>query len=71
VEPGLVLELRSGDMIIFPSTQVTHFNAHFSGYRVSFVLHTDKGGASWVKDFNGWMGNTNFTHSSSSDCSIS
>jgi hypothetical protein len=68
VEPGLVLGLRLGDMIVFPSTKLTHFNAHFSGYRVSFVLHTDKGGASWIKDFNGWKDNTNFNHS---DCSIS
>ncbi|RPD63948.1 hypothetical protein L227DRAFT_478131, partial [Lentinus tigrinus ALCF2SS1-6] len=26
VEPGLVIELRSGDVVIFPSHKITHFN---------------------------------------------
>ena len=69
VELGLVLGLRSGDMIVFRSTELTHFNAHFSGLCVSLVLHMDKDGASWVKDFNGWKGNTNI-NTDSSDCCI-
>ena len=32
VEAGLVLSLKLGDVIAFPSTKLTHFNAHFSGY---------------------------------------
>jgi len=61
VEPGLVFGLKTGDVIVFPSTKLTHFNAHFSGYRVSLVLHSDKGFYRWAKDKNGWIGNKNFT----------
>ncbi|TFK57967.1 hypothetical protein BDN72DRAFT_742555, partial [Pluteus cervinus] len=28
-EPGLVLQLGSGDMVVFPSSRISHFNLHF------------------------------------------
>jgi hypothetical protein len=31
VETGLVLEIQSGDVVVFPSPNITHFNLHFKG----------------------------------------
>ncbi|TFK59098.1 hypothetical protein BDN72DRAFT_740374, partial [Pluteus cervinus] len=28
-EPGLVLDLKCGDVIVFPSSKISHFNLHF------------------------------------------
>jgi hypothetical protein len=53
-EVGLVLEARAGDVIIFPSCDITHFNLHFEGMRVSLVLHVDKHGQRWVVKRNEW-----------------
>lgn len=53
-EPGIVLESRDGDLVIFQSRKVTHFNLHFMGIRGSVVLHTDQTGDRWAQDFNGW-----------------
>lgn len=53
-EAGLVVEMKSGDIIIFPSSKITHFNLHFTGTRLSIVMHSDKYSDSWVKDRNGW-----------------
>ena len=53
-EPGLVLELRPGDVVMFPSNHVTHFNLRMEGYRGSLVLSTDSHMNSWIKDRNGW-----------------
>ena|SRR6266498_996201 len=53
VELGLVLALRNGDAIVFASTKITHFNAHFKGRRVSLVFQTDKHLNSW-KDRWSW-----------------
>jgi hypothetical protein len=52
-EPGLVIDLRQGDLIFFPSSKITHFNLHFSGFRGSLVMHTDKELKSWFNK-NGW-----------------
>ena len=41
VETGLVLEVKSGDIVIFPSPDITHFNLHYKGkliYCCIFVL---------------------------------
>jgi predicted 2-oxoglutarate/Fe(II)-dependent dioxygenase YbiX len=62
-EPGLVLDLRSGDVAIFPSDDITHFNLHFRGKRASLVFHTDKMADSWGKSRNGWATNKNFASS--------
>jgi hypothetical protein len=53
-ELGLVIKLKPGDILIFPSCDITHFNLHFSGLRGSIVLHSDVTGDQWVEDFNGW-----------------
>lgn len=53
-ELGVVFELKNGDLIVFPSGKITHFNLHYNGVRVSFVLHSDKSGEGYEGDFNGW-----------------
>lgn len=54
VEPGLVLRLSNGDMVLFLSSKISHFNMHFKGKRASLVFHSDKGAAGWIKDRNGF-----------------
>jgi hypothetical protein len=53
-EAGLVLEIREGDILIFPSHRFTHFNLHFTGVRGSIVMHSDKEVKSWNVNRNGW-----------------
>ena len=53
-ELGLVIKLKAGDILVFPSWRFTHFNLHFCGLRGSLVLHSDKKGDGWVQDYNGW-----------------
>jgi predicted 2-oxoglutarate/Fe(II)-dependent dioxygenase YbiX len=62
-EPGLVLDLRSGDMAVFPSDDITHFNLHFKGKRISLVFHTDKTAVKWEEDRNAWVTHQNFVTS--------
>ncbi|TFK59335.1 hypothetical protein BDN72DRAFT_780876 [Pluteus cervinus] len=63
-EPGLVLQLRSGDMVIFPSARISHFNLHFHGERGSLVCHSDRHFLSWTqKERNKWAHNTLFRSS--------
>ena len=54
VEPGLVVKMKTGDVILFRSPKTTHFNLHFKGKRCSVVFHCDRAGKSWVEDRNGW-----------------
>ncbi|KIO05430.1 hypothetical protein M404DRAFT_15392 [Pisolithus tinctorius Marx 270] len=54
VEPGLVLELRQGDFVVFRSPEVSHLNLDYTGERASLVLHTDREMDSWVWNQNGW-----------------
>ena len=62
VELGMVLPLRHGDFVIFPSCDVTHLNLHYSGRRCSIVLHTDREMTKWVADDrNGWASNVYFS----------
>lgn len=56
-EPGIVLPLRNGDVVLFFSDRLTHFNLKFIGKRASLVLHSDVSGLEWVKNCNGWEGN--------------
>ncbi|KAJ7792854.1 hypothetical protein B0H14DRAFT_2928965 [Mycena olivaceomarginata] len=56
-EPGFVFRLHAWDMVLFPSCDVTHFNLHFEGIRMSLVLHSDKYGDQWVRHGNGWVQN--------------
>jgi hypothetical protein len=53
---GLVLDLKEGDILIFPSHRITHFNLHFDGVCGSIVLHSNKEVKSWNTSRNGWDG---------------
>lgn len=53
-ELGLVIDLQPGQVVLFPSRKITHFNLHFTGERVSIVLSFDKEAVKWVKTANGW-----------------
>ncbi|KAG2158724.1 uncharacterized protein EDB93DRAFT_1245956 [Suillus bovinus] len=55
LENGLVLELRSGDVVLFRSSEVTHFNLDYNGARVSPVFQTDREFSAWLKNQNGWI----------------
>lgn len=48
-ELGLSLQLSSGDLVIFRSDILTHFNLAHTGKRTSFVFSTDKHFRSWVE----------------------
>jgi hypothetical protein len=56
-EPGLVVPIHNGEMVLFFSHRITHFNLHFIGKRASIVLHSDSSGTDWVDDCNGWQDN--------------
>lgn len=56
-EPGLVLELQHGDVVIFASADISHFNLHYQGFRASLICHSDKSGLAWAEDRNGWSHN--------------
>lgn len=60
MEPGLVLDLKNGDVVIFTSKDISHFNLHFTGKRASLVFHSDKCFKAWVKNANGWLHNVCF-----------
>ncbi|KAJ6621440.1 hypothetical protein B0H10DRAFT_1945267 [Mycena sp. CBHHK59/15] len=53
-EAGLVFDLQLGDVLVFPSQDLTHFNLHFKGKRGTLVLHTDRQSKALVNDCNGW-----------------
>lgn len=56
-ELGLVMKMRSLDVIIFASHHLSHFNLNYIGKRASLVLHSDRGSDAWVRDRNGWENN--------------
>jgi hypothetical protein len=58
VEPRLVVRLCNGDMALFQSRQITHFNLHYIGTRASVVLHSDGAGKQWGENRNGWEGHS-------------
>ena len=53
VEPSIIIPLQSGDLVVFPSFQISHFNMHYKGQRASLVLHSDKHGHKYAMDRNG------------------
>jgi len=53
-EPRLVFKLEPGDILVFPSSKITHFNLHMEGIRCSLVLQTDKELVRWTEERNGW-----------------
>ncbi|TFK59736.1 hypothetical protein BDN72DRAFT_905580 [Pluteus cervinus] len=61
VEPRAVIPLQHGDIIMFRSSEISHFNLHFKGYRASLVLHSDRHSLSWVDKRNGWVYHDLFT----------
>lgn len=60
-ELGLVFSARNGDATVFRSVSLTHYNLNFKGTRGSLVFHSDKAGARWKKDGNGWKQNIYFS----------
>jgi hypothetical protein len=56
-EPGLVFPLREGDLLVFFSGKITHFNLPFIGLRASVVLHSDRSGKDWAETRGGWAEN--------------
>jgi hypothetical protein len=56
-EAGIVLELKNGNLLVFPSWRITHLNLHYKGIRASLVCHSDKSGNGYQKSFNGWKAN--------------
>ena len=56
-EPGIILPLEHGDIVIFLSSHITHFNLPYSGQRASIVLHTDRGDKMWKDNMGHWQGN--------------
>lgn len=54
LETGIRLELKNGDMVIFPSAKISHFNMHFKGERASLVFHSDGSGDNWLENRNHW-----------------
>lgn len=55
LEAGLIVDIREGDLFMFPSFRLTHFNMSFNGVRGSVVMHSDKDSLRWKLDRNGWM----------------
>ncbi|KAJ7485619.1 hypothetical protein FB451DRAFT_1023620 [Mycena latifolia] len=53
-ELGLKIDGQTGNILVFPSCWVTHFNTHFVGLRASLVLHTDREGDGWAENGGGW-----------------
>ncbi|TCD59939.1 hypothetical protein EIP91_011029 [Steccherinum ochraceum] len=67
-ELGLVIPLRQGDCVMFPSGKITHYNLHYFGSRLSVVLHSD-GTAShqWLVNFNNWGENEHFLNAANGE----
>jgi len=49
-EAGLMVHLQEGDMFVFPSFHLTHFNMSFRGVKRSIVMHSDKNASRWKLD---------------------
>lgn len=52
-ETGQIFRMQAGDILIFKSMDLTHFNLHYSGIRGSIVIHTDLFGEGWTGMRNG------------------
>lgn len=51
---GIIVRPRAFDWVSFDSRTVAHYNLHYKGKRGSFVLSTDRSGASFANNSNGW-----------------
>jgi hypothetical protein len=58
---GLVFSARNGDVSVFRSVSLTHYNLDFNGIRGSLVFHSDKAGERWKRNANEWNKNTYFS----------
>ena len=56
-EPGLILPLKNGDIIVFLSAKTTHFNLPYTGSQASIVLHSDKAIQRWKENRFYWEDN--------------
>jgi len=64
LEPGIVLELKCRDLVVFCSRKISHFNCHYEGYCMSLVFHSDYHNKTWREredgsSRNGWGSNIN------------
>ena len=59
-EPGIVLQLKNGDVVLFPSSKISHLNLHYRGIRASLVLHTDRSAPMHEENLHGWKGSYYF-----------
>ena len=53
-KPGISLQLQNGDVVIFTSSKLSHFNTHFKGKQASLVFHSNISSKAWVEKRNGW-----------------
>ena len=53
-EPGITLGLRAGDVVLFPSNRISHFNLCMEGHCGSIVLSTDRDMKGWIENRNHW-----------------
>ena len=54
-DAGIVLELEPGDVVLFPSDRITHFNLEVEGLCGSLVMATDRDiKGSWMENRNNW-----------------
>jgi hypothetical protein len=63
LQPGLVLKLGHGDIVVFKSSEMAHCNLHYEGMRCSLVFNTDRCLKEWDEDRNGWETHHFFTSS--------
>ncbi len=59
-EPRLVIETQNGDVVVFLSHRLTHYNLHYRGKRASIVIHSDRTGVAFHRSGNGWDGNIHY-----------
>lgn len=62
LEPGIRLELGHGDIVLFRSKELSHYNMHFRGKRASIVFHSEAAGQEWVNSRNKWKGSIYMNH---------
>ena len=60
-EPGLRFKVSRGDILMFPSAKIMHFNMHYEGLRLTLVFHTDRDSKRWMESRNGWEQHINIT----------
>ena len=54
-ELGIIIRLRSFDVLDFLSKLILHFNLWYAGKRGSFIMTTDKTGKNYAQEYNSWV----------------